>query len=286
MLKSAKSAGVYACLSAICGIVLLCSCSTEKYKAEADKQTYKIIDKIWDPNYGEKVNYRISDVNAGPNDVAIEPNHVISGMITLPRAVAIATAQNRDYQRQKEQLYLLALDLTGVAHDYAMQWFGTVDFTYHKERTTNIRGGEGSQERLTQNNSLGFNQLLADGTQVSMAVALDWARFLTGDPRESLQSVLTGTITKPLLRGAGRKIAYEQFTQAQRNVLYQIRSFNRYRKTFVVSIVSDYYRVLQNLDEVKNAESNYERRGESKDRLQMEADAGLADGKRYACGRA
>lgn len=269
-----KSVPVYVCLSAICGIVLLCSCSTEKYKAEADQQTYKIIDKIWDEGYGEKVNYRISDVPPSPNDLTFDSNVPITGMIPLPQAVAIATARNRDYQRQREELYLLALDLTGVEHDYVMQWFGTFDFAYQKNRETGGTGKESTEERLTEDNALGFSQLLADGTQISTAIALDWARFLTGDPRQSLTSVLTATVTKPLLRGAGKKIALEKLTQAQRDVLYQIRSFNRYRKNFVVSVVDDYYRVLQGLDEVKNAESNYERRGQSKERLQMEAEAG------------
>ncbi len=269
-----KSARVYGCLAALCGLVLFCSCSTEKYKSEADEQTYGIIDKVWDNDFGQKANYRISDVQPSPNDLTLEPNTPITGMITLPHTVAIATARNREYQRQKEQLYLTALDLTGVMHDYEMQWFGTVDFFYHKNRQTEMGGKESTEERLTQSNQLGFNQLLADGTQIGVAIALDWARFLTGDPRESLASVLTATVTKPLLRGAGKKIALESLTQAQREVLYQIRSFNRYRKTFVVSVVDDYYRVLQRLDEVKNAENNYERRFQSKERLQMEAEAG------------
>ncbi len=269
-----KYARTYSCLTVFCGLVLFCSCSTEKYKSEADEQTYDIVDRVWGDDFGQKVNYRIGDVNSSPNDLAIEPNIPVTGMITLPQAVAIATAQNRNYQQQKEQLYLVALDLTGVEHDYAMQWFGTVDFAYLKNRRTDITGKESTEEQLAQSSELGFNQLLADGTQIGVAIALDWGRFLTGDPRESLTSVLTATITKPLLRGAGKEIALERLTQAQRNVLYQIRSFNRYRKTFVVLIVDDYYRVLQRLDEVKNAESNYERRAQSKERLQMEAEAG------------
>ena len=272
--KFTESVRTYICLAALCGLVLFCSCSTEKYKAEADQQAYGIIDRAWGDDFGQKANYRISDVNASPNDLTIEPNLAITGMITLPRSVAIATGQNRDYQRQKEQLYLIALDLTGVEHDYAMQWFGTVDFAYLKERETDNSGKESTRETITQGNALGFDQLLADGTQVSLAIALDWTRFLTGSPQESLISVLSGTVTKPLLRGAGRKIALENLTQAQREVLYQIRSFNRFRKTFVVSIVEDFYRVLQRLDEVKNAQSNYDRRFQSKERLQMEAEAG------------
>ncbi len=269
-----KSARTYSCLAALYGLVLFCGCSTEKYKAEADKQTYGIIEKVWDDDFGQKVNYKISDVPPSPNDLTVEPNVPIAGMITLPEAVAIATAQNREYQRQKEQLYLSALDLTGVEHDYAMQWFGTIDFAYIKNRQFEGGGKESTEEQLDWQNGLGFNQLLADGTQIGASIALDWGRFLTGDPRESLTSVLAATVTKPLLRGAGKKIALERLTQAQRNVLYQIRSFNRYRKTFVVSIVNDYYRVLQRLDEVKNAESNYQRRGQSKERLQLEAEAG------------
>ena len=268
-----KSARTYCCLIVLYAFVLLCGCSTEKYKSEADKEAYGIIDKAWDKNLGQKVNYKITDVEPSPNDLTLDANVPIEGMITLPRAVAIATAQNRDYQRQKEQLFLVALDLTGVKHDYVRQWFGTVDFAYRKDRETK-GDNESTEERLTQSNELGFNQLLADGTQISVAIALDWARFLTGDPRESLASVLTATVSKPLLRGAGRKIAQEQLTQAHRNVLYQIRDFNRFRKTFVVSIVDDYLRVLQRFDEVENAQSNFERRAQSKERLQMEAEAG------------
>ena len=98
-----KSMRKFGCLFAVYGIVLFCSCSTEKYKAEADEQTYGIIDEVWRQDYGEKANYRISDVQPSPNDLTIEPN-TIAGLVTLPQAVAIATAQNREYQRQKEQL--------------------------------------------------------------------------------------------------------------------------------------------------------------------------------------
>jgi outer membrane protein TolC len=177
----------------------------------------------------------------------------------------MATAHNRDYQRQKEQLYLMALDLTLARHQFARQWFGTVDSRY-------VKGSE--DELVGYDAGLGFNQLLADGAQISTKIAVDWARFLTGDPRTSLGSVLSASITQPLLRGRGRKIARENLTQAERNALYQIRSFNRYRKTFVFSIINDYYRVLQRRDTVTNAKNNYDSRVKSRKRLEMEGEAG------------
>jgi len=256
------------------GLVFGPGCSPEHYKTEADEEVYGILDAKWGEGLGSKVNYRISDVTAGPNDLA--PRHTLpaSGVLSLADAVALATANNRDYQTRKEQLYITALDLTLVRHSFVRQWFGTIDAGYVSNMNED---SENFGERLevdSQGTKLGFSQLLADGAIISANIAIDWARFLTGDTRASLGSVLKANITAPLLRGSGRRIAQENLTQAERNALYEIRSFNRFRKTFVVSIVSDYYRVLQQRDGVTNAENDYKRAVESKDRLEMEAKAG------------
>jgi outer membrane protein TolC len=239
-------------------------CSPARYKAQADKEVYQIIDHKWDPNFGQKVNYTVQDVPAGPNDVQVS-GAVCSGVLSLADAVGLATANNREYQRQKEQLYLTTLDLTLARHRFARRWFATVDAGYAR--------GE-ADEAVDAGGDLGFNQALAGGAQVAASIALDWSRFLTGDPRESLGSILGATITQPLLRGAGRQIAQENLTQAERNVLYQIRSFNRYRQLFAVSIVNDYYRVLQQRDSVTNAQNSYESKVELRKRLEMEAGEG------------
>lgn len=241
-------------------------CSPEQYKAQADKEVYEIIDSKWQSSFGQKANYTVSDVPPSPNDVQIEKTAPPAGVISLAQAVAMATAHNREYQKQKEQLYLTTLDLTLARHQFARQWFGTIDADYTRDS---------SDESVSSGGEAGFNQLLADGAQVSTSIALDWTRFLTGDPRTSLGSVLSASVTQPLLRGSGRKVVQENLTQAERNVLYQIRSFNRYRKTFVVSIVTSYYRVLQQGDAVTNAENSYDRKIQLRKRLEMEADEGL-----------
>ncbi|UCD00132.1 MAG: TolC family protein [Phycisphaerales bacterium] len=251
-------------------VVLLsfCGCSTEHYKAEADKEVYQIIDRKWQGSFGHKSNYIISDSNVppSPNDIHVEKVVPESGVLSLAQAVAIATRHNREYQRQKEQLYLAALDLSLARHQFARQWFGTVDAGYARDS---------SDESVGSSAEVGFDQLLADGARVSTSIAIDWARFLTGDPRTSLGSVLSASVTQPLLRGSGRKIAQENLTQAERNALYEIRSFSRYRKIFVVSIVTYYYRVLQQRDAVANAKNNYESKVELRERLQMEANEGV-----------
>jgi len=245
------------------------ACSPEKYKAEADREVYGIIEEKWQPDFGNKSNYMIEDANvpASPNDVELTNVVPESGVLSLSQAVAVATAHNRSYIRQKEQLYLSALDLTLTRHQFARRWFGSIDARYARDI---------SDETVSSDSSFGFNQLLADGAQVGTSVAIDWARFLTGDPETSLGSVLRATVTQPLMRGAGRKIVQENLTQAERNALYQLRSFARFRKTFVVSTVSAYYRVLQQKTTVDNAENSYYRLLESQKRLELEAEAGFA----------
>ena len=261
--------GICAFVAAL--VVMAGGCSPEYHKADADKEVYKIIDSKWQEGFGQKANYTISDVPASPNDIQIEKGVPPSHTITLAQAVAMATAHNREYQRQKEELYLRALDLTLDRYDFATKWFGTFDGTYTKftDDTTLEK-----DETLKYEGELGFKQLLADGAQISVSIAYDWLRYLTGDPRASIGSVLSGTLTQPLLRGSGRKVVQEKLTQAERETLYQIRAFNRYRKTFVVSIVTAYYRVLQQRDAVTNAENNYRRVEESKQWLAMLAEAG------------
>jgi len=248
-------------------------CSSEHYKAEADKEVYQIIDSKWQDGFGSKVNYKVSDVPASANDVQIENAVPSSNIISLAQAVAMATAHNRDYQIQKEALYLSALGLTDERHKYARQWFGTIDGSYKNEggeEETSVSGGG------EQNGLVGFDQmhLIGDGVLVSTGLAINWIRFLSGDPHTSLSSVLSATITAPILGSGAGKIAREQLTQAERDVLYDIRAFNRYRKTFVVNIVTAYYNVLQQRDVVTNAENNYQRTVESKERLEMESEAG------------
>jgi len=243
-------------------------CSREHYKADADEEVYRIIISKWHDSFGQKANYRISDVTPGPNDIKPQDVAPKTRVSTLAQAVALATAQNRDYQTQKEALYKSALSLTGERYKYALKWFGTIDGTYTDNKSSGV-------DDVELNTSGGISkQLLLDGAIVNTSLAIDWVRFLTGDPRTSLGSVLSGDLTIPLLGAGAGRVARENLTQAERNVLYQIRTFNRYRQTFVVSIINDYYSVLRQKDAVTNAKNNYDTQVESKKRLDELGKAG------------
>ena len=238
------------CLIIYCFISLFClaGCGRHDYKAEADESVYNIIDRKWKDDFGSKANYKISDTAPSPNDIKIEKTIPASGVLTLPQAVAMATAHNRQYQLERELLYTTALDLAWFRHEFDTQFFSGARYGYGKEGNAEGIGGEAD---------FGFQLLLASGTRIATKVGIAWFDILTGDFRSGLVSILSATITQPLLRGSDRNIVMENLTQAERNTLYQIRLFNRFRKTFVVSVVSQYYVILQFSDAVKNAENNY-----------------------------
>ncbi|MHC4143892.1 MAG: TolC family protein [Planctomycetota bacterium] len=202
-------------------------CADRNYKREADEQAYGIIDQKWNEDFGTKANYKVSDVAPSPNDIQIDKDIAVPDVLTLPQAVALATAHNREYQTQREELFIRALDLRLTRHEFETQFFGGFSGGYNADRNDEAAGTEVN---------IGFRRLLAGGTRISTEIAGAWV---------------------PLLRGSERKIVVENLTQAERDTLYEVRSFNRFRKTFVVSVIAQYYKVLQQREEAKNARTNY-----------------------------
>ena len=92
------------CLLCLGSLVVLTGCGPKNYKEDADKRVYDLIDRQWDPEFGVKANYRVSDVAPGPNDLQIENAVPASGVLTLPYALAVATAHSRKYQTEKGSL--------------------------------------------------------------------------------------------------------------------------------------------------------------------------------------
>lgn len=241
-----------ACFAMACGIfcLALIGCSNENtdYKAEADEEVYGIIDDKWQDEFGTKSNYQISDTDEDASDTGIAKVMPSSNKLTLAEAVAIATANNRQYQLEKENMYNSALDLTLVRHQFERNGFGGASGGY---------GSDGEDEAFAGSVNAGFSQLLADGTQITTNVAIAWAELATGDIKTGLSGIFSGMITKPLLRGSQRKFVMEGLTQAERDSLYQIRSFNRFRQEFVVSAITQYYRVLEQQRRVDFARDNH-----------------------------
>lgn len=110
---------------------------------------------------------------------------------------------------------------------------------------------------VTADVNLGVSMLLKGGARIAVGITSNFLRFITGDPTLESSSALVASITQPLLRGRGRGVNAEFLTQAERDVLYQLRSFQRFRQEFVVQVATEYYGVLRARDAVRNNYQGY-----------------------------
>jgi len=103
---------------------------------------------------------------------------------------------------------------------------------------------------------------------------VDLANLLTQGGSSTIRLAADPSVSIPLLRGSGRHIVTEPLTQAERQVIYTIWEFERFKRTFAVNIAQQYFSVLSQMDGVKNAEENYRGKIRSSRRSRRWADAG------------
>ncbi|MBN1123680.1 MAG: TolC family protein [Sedimentisphaerales bacterium] len=267
-------------LSGLCLLLTTgCESTPEAYKAEADHFAYNAIEAQWDRQFGLKTNLNIDEPRLSREPEMIKTMLPEDGKMSLPMAVAIATKNNRRYQTEKENLYRVALDLRLVRHIYEPNPFAVfgAGYTEFDSRDTDITTetativGLGDvvtdvdeSTTVTENSKwageadVGFDMLLSTGARIGVRLAMGYTDIIRGDIDDGFGQLLGIVIEQPLMRGAGREIALEQLTQAERNVLYQIRTFNRFRQQFVVDVISQYLRVVQLQDNLENARINQE----------------------------
>ena len=246
-------------------VFFMAGCTKSNYKSPLDKQVYKDIDSQWRSEFGSRTNYRVSDTTPAADSVQVARAVPDSGIISVKDAVALATAYNRQYQLEKEKLYRKALDLRLSRYEFERKYFGNVTAGYSSDPNEKLIGAEAR---------FGFNQLLTTGTRVSVAVTNAWVNVLSGNLKDGFATVLSATVTQPLLRGRNRMVVLESLTQAQRDLLYQVRQFNRFRKTFVVSVITQYYYALEQLDKLNCAQDNRRKLEKIKQRAEILAKAG------------
>lgn len=189
-------------------------------------------------------------------------------VLSLEEALNIGVKHSRTYQNRKEQLYLSALSLTLARNQFTPIFTGRAQGA-HQTTTEEVRvvvdaitgqprvlAAEDAllveQHRVTEQNQLGASLLLATGARISAAFTTDFLRYVSGDPRAFTSSQLGATVVQPLWRGRGYKVTMENLTQSERNMLYALRDFTRYRKDFSVQVATAFYNVLQNRDTVLN----------------------------------
>mgnify|MGYP003297356428 FL=1 len=156
--------------------------------------------------------------------------------LTIEDAVSIGLRNSRDYQEQMENMYLAALALTFERYRYDVRpiAFGNEPGTgIHYENTPN----DGSNWGLGQTN-LGLSKLFPTGAQFMTELTNNTIWMLSGNSGSQTATTLAYSLVQPLAFDVQRTINLEKITQQERNVLYKIRDFARFRKDFYVTVVT------------------------------------------------
>ena len=266
----------YAHFSAL-NIIVFClfflvSCSRIGDYAEkrADKAAYEIISQKQKDALGEAANFTLErsldpetvDILARARKLEQERDSYTTPTttISLAEAMAIAVANNRDYQSRRESFYSQALSLTETRRDFHTLFEGSGSASVTRSETGNDQGpGDETVEWFgSRGASAGVSKLLATGARVSLDVSHSFIRYFTDDANPSSANDLSFSIAQPLLRGAGSLTVKEGLRQAERSMIYETRNFRRYQQSFIIEVASRYYSLLSSRDQLRNADRNYE----------------------------
>ena len=191
--------------------------------------------------------------------------------LSLMQTLQVGARNSFEYQSHKEDVFRSALNLDLKRNEFGFTFRGEVESLYKSDST-----GKKTVRSTENSAALDLSKTLKGGAKLSTALAVDLAHLLTQGGASSLGIVADATIAIPLLRGSGRHIVTEPLTQAERNVVYAIYEFERFKKTFAVSIASDYLAVLKQLNQVENAAENYRNLIAAARRTRRLTDAGRA----------
>jgi outer membrane protein TolC len=242
-------------------------CSKKHYENAADRQAYRIVQDFEQKIFGHTNAFTINTPFSGRDPKSVTPAEILenrqttnSRVLHLHEVLDLAVRNSREYQTQKEQLYLTALSLTGAEFEFSPQFFA--------DSTARISGSPDGSDIGTVRSQVGVDQLLATGGRLSVSLANDLLRYFTGwsssgggGSRDSAINILSVNLSQPLLRGFGRNSPQvEALTQAERNVVYAIRSYTLYQHQFAIDIVNNYFSLLAQKDNVRNNYTNFLRR--------------------------
>ena len=241
--------------SRFCSIafLVLCACSTQEYRDAANDEVYELVSSAQRDVLGQAEPFTIES-----NETALRRTMDARGTYAaeepiefdLKTVLEIAFENSRQFQDEKEAVYLAGLNLSDRKHAFAAQFFGGEDAS----TSGSLDESSGSASFLT---SLGLDQALEFGGAIGLSLVNSVSRvFITGD-KWSFDSAIEATFRLPLLRGAGRRIARESLTQAERDMLYAVRDYWRFHQRFSVSIISQFLSVISLRDQLRNAEENY-----------------------------
>ncbi len=155
-------------------------------------------------------------------------------LLKLEHAVELGLINSREYQSIREDLYLAALPVTLQRFSFAYQWTA-IENAFRQSAGPESSVGE--RNNWTLNSSASVTKLFSTGALLTLGFANTTVfNFVHGARDFTSFSNINLDIVQPFLRGGGRAVTLEPLTLVERNLVYNIRSYARFREQFFLSI--------------------------------------------------
>jgi len=213
-------------------------------------------------------------------------------LLDLETAMSLAILHSRDFQQQKEALYLSALNVT-----YERFQLGPAPFAgISGQASQDVEEDPTDFESRAQ---AGIRGVAGRGSNWIASLASRLSIELSDGDVEFGGSLANLTITQPLLRGASRRIFLEELTQSERSLLADARSLEQFRQGFFLDVVvgsnpanslgnhgsislvsppttgvSGFLGLVQDLQRIRNQEANVAKLNDSLSQLEAAFEAG------------
>ncbi len=254
-----------------------------------DPNSRKITERIQDSSAyrdGNKSSKLVGD--DWRKSLPLDENGVVQ--LNLKNAMYLANLHSSQFQRQKEDLYFSALDVTYERFRLDPSPFAGVSAQAEQETTEN-------EIDLQSRAQAGFRGVAGQGATWVASLANRLTLQLSNGDLEVGGSLANLTITQPFLRGASKRIFKERLTQAERTLLSNARSLEQFRQGFFLDVVtgnnpaegvgggmpkvssfsnnvSGYLGLVQEVQRIRNQEANVAKLKDSLVQLEAAFEAG------------
>lgn len=171
--------------------------------------------------------------------------------LTLFEALRQAQQTGREHITAQEEYLLTAISLMIERHLWGPRFFAESQAIYANRQDD----GDTTESALRLVNQLRATQRLPYGGEIEARLiweaAEDLRNRVTGQYVQASSIAVDARI--PLLRGAGL-YAQEDLIQAERNLIYAAREYERFRREYLVDIARDYFDLLRQLANIANTE--------------------------------
>ncbi|MHB1423937.1 MAG: hypothetical protein ACYC3I_12225 [Gemmataceae bacterium] len=211
----------------------------EKKESETEEVEPKLMGEIKTfAERAEEIEQNIAAELAGPirDNRQLPVSLEISGLspnkpflLNLEQVTELGFLNSPDFQTLREQLYLTALAVTAERFAFIAQPFVTEQL---------IRQRAGSQLPTVPHNgwisnyTAGFTKAFSTGALLLFNFANQTVYNLGRSGTTTSVSTINFDIVQPFLAGGGRAVALEPLTQAERDLVYAIRQFYRFRQEY------------------------------------------------------